>query len=457
LSGEKEKWERYLDESIGKGFRLNNADRESGFKVKDLDGVPRRNLLPSLRPGKGDAQRRQGQNVAIEPGSYVPLQVLAANLSPAGLARARVLGFQVEDTPFAREESPVRTLIVPGGLDALQGIDLLRQNLPAERFQLNRIYRLYRPAMKEGGEPRSSRPATLGGKNCPGDHCYARAAIQWKDSFASCAQNVKIGVIDTDIDIKHPAFRQQNITQRLFVPAGKQPADYWHGTGVLAVLAGRPDSGTPGLLPEATFFAASIFYAGSDGDAVTDSVSILRALDWMIASGTKLVNMSFSGPQDDLVQAKIESLSAKGLVFSAAAGNDGPTAEPAYPAAYPQVIAVTAVTKEFKNYPYANRGGHIDVAAPGVDIWTAWPDSREGYRSGTSFASPFVTAVLAILPPDMLKSPKERLFEQLRTADLGAPGRDPVYGRGLLQAPASCPMASEETAHNTHGWNARMN
>jgi hypothetical protein len=457
LSGERERWEKYVEEGIGKGFRLNGVDRESASKVKDLGDASRRNLSPALRQVKENGQPRQGQILAIGPGSYVPLQVLAVNLSPTGLARARALGFQVEDAPAPRAENSVATLTVPGGMDALEAIDLLRQNLPAEHFQLNRLYRLYRPAMREADESRPSRPANLDGKNCAGDHCYARAAIQWKDGFSSCALNVKIGIIDTEIDLEHPAFKRQNITQRFFIPAGKPSAANWHGTGVLALLAGRRDSGTPGLIPEATFFAASIFYAGSDGDAVTDTVSVLRALDWMTDSGTKLVNMSFSGPQDDLVQAKIEILSARGLVLLAAAGNDGPTAEPAYPAAYPQVIAVTAVTKEFKNYPYANRGGHIDVAAPGVDIWTAWPDSREGYRSGTSFASPFVTAVLAILPPDMLKPPKERLFEQLRTADLGAPGRDPVYGRGLLQAPSSCPTASGETADNTHGWTSRAN
>jgi hypothetical protein len=457
LSGEKELWERYLEKGMGTGFRLDNADRDSAFKVKDLSGAPQRKPLPTPQPVKENAQPRQGQDVAIGPGSYVPLQVLAVNLSPAGLARARVLGFQVEDTPLVRAENPVTTLTVPGGMHALQAIEFLRQNLPAERFQLNRLYRLYRPAMKEDGEPRPSRPATLGGKTCAGDHCYARAAIHWKDSFSSCARNVKIGVIDTDIDLEHPAFKQQNITQRLFIPAGKQPAANWHGTGVLALLAGRPDSSTPGLIPEATFFAASIFYADGEGDTVTDTASILRALKWMTDSGTKLVNMSFSGPQDDLVQAQIESLSAKGLVFLAAAGNDGPTAEPAYPAAYPQVIAVTAVTKEFRNYPYANRGSHIDVAAPGVDIWTAWPDSREGYRSGTSFASPFVAAVLAILPPDRLKPPKDSLFEQLQTTDLGLPARGPVYGRGLLQAPSSCPMATAETADNRLGWAPRAN
>ena len=207
-----------------------------------------------------------------------------------------------------------------------------------------------------------------------------------------------------------------------------------------------PDSGTPGLVPDATYHAASIFYADESGGTVTDTVSFLKALDWMSESGVKLVNMSFTGPRDDLVRRKIESLSAKGVVFAAAAGNDGPTAEPAYPAAYPQVIAVTAVTKDLRNYPYANRGEHIDVAAPGVDIWTAWPEAREGYRSGTSFASPFVTGVLAIYPPDVLRGSKNNLLEHVNITDLGPPGRDPIYGRGLLQAPATCQGNSSEVA-----------
>ncbi len=179
---------------------------------------------------------------------------------------------------------------------------------------------------------------------------------------------------------------------------------------------------------------------------MTDTVSFSKALDWMGDSGVRLVNMSFTGPQDDLIQKKIESLSAKGLVFTAAAGNEGPTAGPAYPAAYPQVIAVTAVTKDLRNYPYANRGDHIDIAAPGVDIWTAWPDAREGYRSGTSFASPFVTGVLAVYPPSVLRAPKDGILEHVNVTDLGPPGRDPIYGRGLLQAPPSCQGNSNEVA-----------
>ena len=107
---------------------------------------------------------------------------------------------------------------------------------------------------------------------------------------------------------------------------------------------------------------------------------------------------------------------------------------------------MTAVTKELRNYPYANRGAHIDLAAPGVNIWTAWPDDKEGYRSGTSFAAPFVTGVLAVYPPDVLHSPKNSLLERVNITDLGPPGRDPIYGRGLLQAPPSCQGNASEVA-----------
>jgi subtilisin family serine protease len=131
-------------------------------------------------------------------------------------------------------------------------------------------------------------------------------------------------------------------------------------------------------------------------------------------------------------------MSAQGFVFVAAAGNDGPAADPAYPAAYPQVIAVTAVGKDMRNYPYANRGPHIDVAAPGVGVWTAVPGSREGYRSGTSFAAPFATAVLSLVSQDRPITRKETLLEEAKISPLSPRGGDPIYGRGLLQAPQTC-------------------
>ena len=107
---------------------------------------------------------------------------------------------------------------------------------------------------------------------------------------------------------------------------------------------------------------------------------------------------------------------------------------------------MTAVTKELHNYRYANRGDHIDVSAPGVNIWTALPGGHAGYQSGTSFAAPYVTAILSVEPRDLLGPDKARLLDSLTVIDIGRQGRNPVYGRGLLVAPTQCSSPWETIA-----------
>jgi hypothetical protein len=388
--------------------------------------------------------------VSAPPDSFVSQEVLALDLSEASVDRIRKLGFDLGVSSPSGEGSALTTLIAPSNLGALEALALLRRELPAERFHLNRLYRPYHLA---AGEERAAEGTEAAGagkvRPCTNDKCYARSAIQWTDSFAECARNIAVGIIDTDVDLQHPTFAGQRIAQKSFLPGGKQPAPKWHGTGILALLAGRPDSGTPGLIHESSFFLASVFFANDDGEAVTDTVSLLAALDWMKVSGARLVNMSFSGPQDDLVQARIETMRAQGFVFIAAVGNEGPAAAPAYPAAYPEVVAITAVNKDLRIYLSANRGAQIDFAAPGVRIWTALPGAREGYRSGTSFAVPFATAVLALQAEEAFSRPKQDLLAHVKTVSLGAPGWNPIYGRGLLQAPVACPAAGKEVSSRT--------
>jgi subtilisin family serine protease len=198
------------------------------------------------------------------------------------------------------------------------------------------------------------------------------------------------------------------------------------------------------MIPDAEFFVADAFVADQDGSPVSDTASVLKALDLMLAFKVHIVNMSLSGPRDEMVEATISKLVREGIVFVAAAGNGGPTAPPAFPAAYPPVIAVTAVNKHLNSYPYANRGKYIDVAAPGVRIWTAVSKEKHEYVSGTSFAAPYVTAIVATLVGQGLTT-KNDILGRLETKDLGPPGDDPIYGRGLVMAPRSCqpaPVAS---------------
>jgi hypothetical protein len=376
--------------------------------------------------------------LTVARGSFVDHEVLAVGLTPSSISRVRQLGFGVNETGLEQEQGALLTLYAPTGVDSLQAIALLRRELPRDAFHLNRIYRPYNTAQDDPGGTQPPPGQPDGAAGCTGDRCYGRAAIGWRERFTDCARGINVGVIDTDADLRHPAFSGRKITRKNFLADGKQSSADGHGTSVLALLAGEPHSGTPGLIPEAEFFFGNIFFTDTNGETITDTVSLLKALEWMESQRTKIVNMSFSGPEDGLVQVRLKSMRARGIAFTAAAGNQGPAAVPSYPAAYPEVVAVTAVGKDMRVYLSANRGPYVDVAAPGVRIWTAVPGARGGYRTGTSFAVPFATAILALQQPDSLSAAKEDLLDRMKTAELGPKGRDSIYGRGLLQAPEEC-------------------
>jgi subtilisin family serine protease len=378
--------------------------------------------------------------------------ILVRNLSPATLSRAIASGMKVE----SRRDLGVlgyslTRLLIPHDMKAEQAKALLQESNPAAAVDLNQRYRLY-PSAREGDSiksPTSGEPArTTGG--CGSDRCYGAATIGWQEQLAACAKGLSVGVIDTGIDSTHPSLAHQPERFKFgqFGPGFRGAGSDLHGTGVLALLAGNSKSSTPGLIPGAKFFVADIFFADENGLPVSTTLHLLEALEWMDRFRVQIINLSLSGPRDDLVQAAITRMSKPrtmdgvtkpAVIFVAAAGNGGPGAPPSYPAAYPEALAVTAVSRDLRGYRRANHGDYIDVAAPGVDIWTALPDGRQGYQTGTSFATPYMTAVVASVYRSLpLHKSKEAILQRISVQDLGSPGRDRIYGRGLVQAPTEC-------------------
>ena len=134
-----------------------------------------------------------------------------------------------------------------------------------------------------------------------------------------------------------------------------------------------------------------MFHGADDRPAVATVERVVAAVDWLGGGGIRLVNMSLETGSNPVLDFAMSSAAAKGMILVAAAGNGGKDAPPAYPAAHPDVIAVTAIDADARIYKKANRGDYIDLAAPGVDVWAAKAGGGGSYRSGTSFAVPFVS------------------------------------------------------------------
>ncbi len=268
---------------------------------------------------------------------------------------------------------------------------------------------------------------------------YARRLTATEGAGDTCGAGGHIGLVDTGVDGSHPALRGQALVQRSFLAVGEQPAPADHGTALAALMIGRADAGAlAGLVPGARLSVAACARRRAGGSDMT-AACLIEALDWLAGRDVQVINLSLAGPRNRLLDVAAARLTAAGRLLVAAAGNGGPRAPPAYPAALPGVLAVTAVDADLRVYRLANRGDYIDLAAPGVDLWLARSGGRAAFHSGTSFAAPFVTALLVrgLAAGQAPGAARSRLLRDAR--DLGAPGPDPVYGHGLARALRRCP------------------
>ena len=327
--------------------------------------------------------------------------IVAAGLTPADLVRLRAQGFAVAGE---RAGLGMARLRGPAGLTEDQALSRLRALAPGAVADRNHRYRLAADAPPD--EP--TRPESVPAAGC--------AALP----------HGLLALVDTGVDARHPALAGRLARQESLRDPGRRPARTAHGTAVALRLAAA--------LPEARLAVLDAFHLGPDGESA-DAYDLAAALARAGENGAVIANVSVVGPANAVVERLGAEASAKGVLFVAAAGNDGPRAAPLYPAAHPWAVAVTAVDATGRPWPRAAAGPHIDFAAHGVEVsLSAAPGTRPRRWSGTSFAAPLVTAALAMVP-ETGPARIERLAALAR--DAGAPGRDPVFGWGMVE-PAPC-------------------
>jgi subtilisin family serine protease len=243
--------------------------------------------------------------------------------------------------------------------------------------------------------------------------------------------NIRVAVIDSAVDPDQPelagaiAERFDTLTTP-FVP-------HTHGTAIAALVAGH--SRLMGSAPGAKILAVRAFDpTGNSAEATT--FNIVKGLDWSVAHGARIINMSFAGPADPLIHRGLVAAHKKGVVLIAAAGNAGPKSPPLYPAAEPEVIAVTATDSSDKLFDGANRGRQVAIAAPGVDILIAVPNGGYEISTGTSYSSAEVSGIAALMLQHQsdLKPDQVRAVLLATARDLGKKGRDDDFGAGLIDA-----------------------
>ncbi|WP_033543816.1 S8 family peptidase [Planococcus sp. CAU13] len=260
-----------------------------------------------------------------------------------------------------------------------------------------------------------------------------------------------IAILDTGCQPDHPDLKGRIIEGRNFTADfGGDPANFddnnGHGTHVAGTAAAshREGGGIAGVAPEAHLLILKVLSGEGGGDYSWIIEGIHYAVDWRGPNGekTSVISMSLGGPEDvpELYEAVKRAVDA-GIPVVCAAGNEGDdspaTDEFAYPGAYGEVIQVGAVDFARTIAPFSNTNNEIDLVAPGIDIYSAYPGSKYASLSGTSMAAPHVSGALALIKNiaenEFARELTEaELYAQLvrRTVPLGYPKT--AEGNGLL-------------------------
>ncbi len=259
-----------------------------------------------------------------------------------------------------------------------------------------------------------------------------RASQAWDTANGS---PVTVAVCDTGVDYNHEDLAGQVIKGYDFINNDNDPMDdNSHGTAVAGIIAGTANNskGVAGIAYGAKILAIKVLSASGPGTDLTVANGITYAAD----NGAKVINLSLGSTSNSSTEASaVTYAQSKGCIIIASAGNDNSSGS-YYPASHPDVIGVAATDSNDAKASFSNYGSYIDVAAPGVSVYTC--SMGGGYKtfSGTSAAAPHVAAVTALMisskPTLSAYDIRSKIVQSVD--DLGTTGWDSYFGYGRINA-----------------------
>ena len=261
--------------------------------------------------------------------------------------------------------------------------------------------------------------------------------------------SVKVAVIDSGIDYTHPELGANYAGGYDFVNDDSDPMDdNGHGTHVAGTIAALDNgTGVVGTAPLVSLYALKAFDAAGSG-SFSD---VIAALEWAVDHGVQVTNNSYGDTRNpgSIVEAAFANAEAAGVLHVAAAGNTGTFNGKGntvnYPARYGSLVAVGATDFSDVRAFFSSTGPTVEIAAPGFLVYSTLPNGAYGWLYGTSMASPHVAGTAALLISGGIgdTNGNGRITDEIRATltstsqDLGQPGRDHLYGFGLVDAAAA--------------------
>ncbi|WTH65973.1 type VII secretion-associated serine protease mycosin [Streptomyces sp. NBC_01546] len=292
------------------------------------------------------------------------------------------------------------------------------------------------------------------------DRQWGLLALRAEEAWGTTrGDGVTVAVLDTGVDDSHPDLAGRVLEGHDLIGMGAGRGDRaWarHGTAMASIIAGHghgSGQGVLGIAPQAKILPIRVILEEGDpgraqardskGGALADGIR------WAADHGADVINLSLGDDSDSAhheagEDEAVQYALTKGVVVVASAGNGGESGDRvSYPAAYPGVIAVTAVDRRGNKAKFSTRNWYATVSAPGVDVVIADPDRSYYEGWGTSAAAAFVSGAAALVKaahPDLSPAQIKKLLEDT-ASDSPAGGRDDARGHGMVDPAAALQVA----------------